>query len=294
MTTDLEAGWNAIELEADRCKRWSERLLDEAIRASPFRKAKAPVSIQATSSNRKLAPQRQINVDGRMRNVAIGPFVASTYVSIESTCPRDCPYRGNGCYAQAGMTVASLDRLAVRKQWSAIATIDAEVAAIDGIFRRGVPQDGARGRGRDLRLHVSGDAGSTAGARRLAAAAARWQRRGGGSVWTFTHLWRKIPREAWGPIAVMASVETKRDAGIALSRGYAPALTVEKHEDDVAIPITGGRLVPCPSQTRDRTCAECRLCLDPNLAKRGVGITLSLHGQEVDRAARRLRVIQGR
>lgn len=293
MLIEIEAGWNAIAIEADRCKRWSEQLLDEAIKASPFRKAKVPVSIQPASSNRKLAPQRQVDVDGRQRNVPIGPFVSSTYVSIEATCPTDCPYRGNGCYAQAGMTVSSLDRVAVRKQWTGIATIDAEVAAIDGLFVRGVPQDGARG-GRDLRLHVSGDAATPAGARRLAAAAERWQARGGGAVWTFTHLWKKIPRIDWGPIAIMASVETMRDAGVALSRGYAPALTVEEHADDVAIPITGGKLVPCPSQTRGRTCAECRICLDPKLAARKVGITLSLHGQEADRAARRLRVLQGR
>ena len=267
----------------------SQELLERAIDWSPFRKAEVPVSVQPRSSNRKLAPQRVVDVNGRTRCEPIGPYVSSTYVAIESTCPASC--RGGGCYAQAGMAVSRLDRLVQRRGWSGEATIDAEVKAIDQMFVRGVPQDGARG-GRDLRLHVSGDAYNERGARMLAGAATRWQARGGGAVWSFTHLWRRVPRDAWGPISVLASVETRRDAMEAVERGYAPALTVTHHEGDHAIPLDGTKIVPCPAQTRDRTCAECRLCLDADLNKRRLGVAFAIHGKEADRARRRLRTIQ--
>jgi hypothetical protein len=184
------------------------------------------------------------------------------------------------------MAVRRLDREAVRRGWSGIATIEAEVAKIDKLFVRGVPQDGARG-GRDLRLHVSGDAFSTTGAELLAGAADRWLSRGGGSVWTFTHLWRRIPRASWGPISVLASVETRIEAREAIELGYAPALTVQEHDGPHAISLgDGARAVPCVAQTRGITCVECRLCLDNLVPERG--ITLALHGHMINRARRAL------
>ncbi len=254
---------------------------------SPLRRAHSAVSVQRASANRKLAPQRRVLVGNRVRNEPIGPYVASTYVSIVATCPRSCPYKDAGCYAQAGMTVRALDRAASRRGHSADDVVAAEVAAIDGLFVRGVPADGARG-GRDLRLHVSGDAPHARGARQLAAAAQRYQDRGGGSVWTYTHRWRRIPRSAWGPIAVLASVETTADAHAAVAAGYAPALTVENHAADFAWTHGSLRIVPCPAQTRGTTCAQCRLCLDPELVRRKAGVSFALHGAARDVAVRRL------
>ena len=287
---DIAAAMAKVSAEADQALAGSERLLEEAKAASVLRRAKVPVAIQAKSSNRKLAPQRVVDVNGRDRCEPIGPYVTSTYVAIEPTCPASCPYRGNGCYAQAGMAVRPLDREARRGGWTGSATIAAEVEAIDRTLVRGVPQDGANG-GRDLRLHVSGDAHDTAGAEALAGAAERWRARGGASVWTFTHLWREIPRGAWGPISVLASVETEADAIRARRRGYAPALTTQKHESDGSFVVgRDTRIVPCPAQTRGRTCAECRLCLDVTPSR---GVSFELHGREEKRARKRLSVIQG-
>lgn len=275
---------------ADELLRLSETLLSEAIGMSPHRKASVPVAIRRTSSNRKLSPQKIVDVKGRQRCVPQFPFCSSTYVSIESTCPRSCPYRGHGCYAQSGMAVRRLDRVAVRAKWSGLSTIEVEAEQIDRLFMRKVRQDGARG-GRDLRLHVSGDAFSSRGAQILADAARRWQERGGGSVWTFTHLWRTIPRSDWGPISVLASVETLRGARVAFESGYAPALTVPEHRDHAALPAGKGlKIIPCPAQTVGTTCVQCRLCLDG--AEPGRGVAFALHGTSISRARRRLRVLQ--
>jgi hypothetical protein len=185
--------------------------------------------------------------------------------------------------------LARLDRGAAGH--SALDVIREEVRAIDGAFgvygrpgkqpTRRIPQDGARG-GRDLRLHVAGDVGSIEGAELLAGAAKRWRARGGGSVWTFTHTWRTVPRAAWGPdISVLASVERAEEIASARRQGYAAAIVVPEHPSSRAYRLPGSitPIVPCPAETKGRTCAECRLCLDRDLM--GVAIGFAAHGHGV-------------
>jgi hypothetical protein len=87
---------------------------------------------------------------------------------------------------------------------------------------------------------------------------------------------------------VLASVETMSDAHAAVAAGYAPALTVDAHATDLAWTHAGLRIVPCPAQTRGTTCAQCRLCLDPQLPLRKTGVSFALHGLGRDVAAARL------
>jgi hypothetical protein len=155
-----------------------------------------------------------------------------------------------------------------------------EVGLIDSAFRSGpVPQDGARG-GRDLRLHEGGDVGSLTGALLLNGAAGRWLERGGGRVWTYTHWWREIPRSVWGPISVLASVETPQDIEAARQAGYAAAIVVEKFPADRAFSLPGSsaRIIPCPAETGSVTCATCRLCIDRDLLRMNAAIAFEAHG----------------
>lgn len=245
------------------------------------------------ASDAKLAPRRMIPSGSGHRDAprAAGPYCSSTYVSIEATCPDACRFKEAGCYVRAGFTASlskKLDRAAARLSGDAVAVLEAE--HIKAAFNRGpIPQDGARG-GRDLRLHVGGDVPSAFGARVLAVAARDWIRRGGGTVWIYTKRWKEIARSAFGPISALASVESLSDARRALRRGYAAALVVDHHHRDTAELVDGMRIIPCPAQTRRRTCIECRLCLDPDLARRKVVIAFALHGQQADRV--RLPVIR--
>jgi hypothetical protein len=239
-----------------------------------------PARMQLASANRKLSPVDLVDVGGsRKRPIPRGPFCCSTYVSIEATCSSACPFKGAGCYVQAGFTgraVRQLDELAVGS--SSLDVSLAEVAVIDGAFRKGVPQDGARG-GRDLRLHDSGDASTVGGAIMLGEAAARWRARGGGSVWTYTHAWRDVDRSNWGPsVSVLASVEKPADIPRARAHGYAPAIVVERHKSAAAYELEGTRVIPCPAETLGKTCVECRLCLDRDLYGMSAGIAFAVHG----------------
>ena len=250
------------------------------------------VTLQPKSSNRKIAPQRQDRVGEWRRNVPVGPFVSSTYVSIAATCPSSCAFKGAGCYVQSGATVrhaAALDEQAKGAGMSALDVIRMEANVIDRAFVRGVPNDGARG-GRDLRLHVGGDVSCTSGALLLGAAARRWRERGGGRVWTYTHRWRDIASHAWGPwLSVLASAEGERDAFEAWRSGYAVAMVVPEfprgHRAFTISTRSSLRAIPCPAEAGSRvTCSTCRLCMDDvELRRRRLVVAFAAHGTAAER-----------
>lgn len=302
----LEAG-AALDV-AKRSARKTEQRVREAGRAvgvvhedllEPARIGE-PALVIPIAANRKLAPVDLVDVGGaRKRPVPRRPHVSATYMPIRQTCPRSCAFRDNGCMAQSGYTGRPVRRLeALAEGLDAWELARLEARGIDRLCVRGVPQDGGRDgtRGRDLRLHVSGDVTVTAGARALAGAVLRWQRRGGGTAWTFTHAWASLSRDAWGSISVLASVEEPADAELARERGYTPAITVRRFPSESSFRLEGSdtRWIPCPAETRGRTCVECRLCLDrePHLFENGAGIAFAVHGPQGGRARRQLPVLE--
>lgn len=259
-------------------------------------KGPLPVSFQPRSSNGKLSRVwKTIRPRGAMALTPAPPYVATTYTSITATCPDTCTFKDSGCYAQGGHTafvVRRLDEAADHRRVRGTRVNQLEAQLIDDQHPSGVPQEGARG-GIDLRLHVSGDVASKPGTTALALAADRWLARGGGSVWTYTHRWAQIPRATFGPISVLASVETPVQAEHAISRGYTPAMTVTHFlTKRVAYRIPASphlQVVPCPAQTGDVTCNECRLCMGSLPKGRVVGF--AVHGQGAAKARRRLPVL---
>ncbi len=244
--------------------------------------AAGAVSFRTKSQNAKLSPVHQLRRAGHnLRLIAQRPFTCSTYVSIAATCPA-CPFKAGACYVMSGITGITGRKLDAAAQGQTVDEVIAEEARrIDRAFHgRRIPQDGARG-GRDLRLHVGGDVGSPLGAQFLAGAARRWRDRGGGAVWSFTHAWREVPRDAWGSISVLASVERPEDIDVARAAGYAAAIVVDKFPSYRAFSLPGSstKIVPCPAETRGKTCVQCRLCLDADaLLERNVAIAFEAHG----------------
>lgn len=274
----------------------ARRTITAGLKEAPAFRA---VSIQPRSANPKLAPQNSVEArSGRNRYEPAGPYCASTYTSIAATCPEVCPFRDNGCFAQAGashLTMGDLDRAGRRT--TALEVSLAEAGKLDALWVRGVPSEGHRGRGVDLRLHVGGDVSCERGARALADAVRRLQARGLGACWTYTHRWREIPRHAWGPIAVLASCETPGDALEASRRGYATAITVGAFPSRKRFYLGpgAGRAIPCPFEAgAGVTCVQCRLCFDDRrLHRHRLSIAFAVHGKDADKARRRLEVLNG-
>jgi hypothetical protein len=205
-------------------------------------------------------------------NAKLGP-VSATYAS-QASCPRSCPWMGQGCYAEHGLVGYQTRRLNRSALRGALRIAEAEARAIDTLTGD-----------RLLRLHVVGDARTDAAARELGAAADRYTRRGnaprrGRKVWTYTHSWRDVARESWGEsVSVLASVETVRDAQEAMAAGYAAAVVVAAFEREGAYRIDGVTVVPCPHQTRGVTCRDCGMCRDDQrLRSAGLVIAFQAHG----------------
>lgn len=276
------------------------------------RRRLAWASFQEVSRNAKLSPcELRTGRDGLERTYPTGSKISSTHVSVAATCPDYCVFKDHGCFAQSGTDTHTVEHDPAVDEVDGLDVIREEARLIRGAFGDPIRAKGGKsGHGpRDLRLHVGGDVTCVEGAKLLAAAADDWVRRRGGSVWTYTHRWEEIPREAWGSnISVFASVEDPEDIDRAAALGYPSALTV-RHFKHGATPFrveaTARRVIPCPEETyrhrvasgldRGRnpkpTCVTCRLCLDRDiLGKMNAVIAFEVHGQDRDaeRARRRL------
>lgn len=150
---------------------------------------------------------------------------ACTYAA-QASCPASCPFRGSGCYAEAGhvgLVTRRVNEAALAADATPLQVAQSEAAAIAaGAVVPGLP----------LRLHVVGDAATVQAAMVLAEAARGYQERGGGVAWTYTHAWRDVARVAWDGVSVLASVESVADIPAARTQGYAPAVVVHEHPAD--------------------------------------------------------------
>lgn len=199
---------------------------------------------------------------------------ATTYAA-QVSCPPDCVFAdGGGCYAETGrvgkFVTSPLNAAAKDAASSPLDVAYAEARAIDDL-----PVVA----GRPLRLHTVGDCATDEAARIVSAAAERYMARGGGPVWTYTHAWRSVDRSSWGRVSVLASCETAADVEAARSRGYASSIVLEEFKSDTRFALEAAAVVPCPAQTRHRSCSTCRLCFnDAGLRARRVTIGFELHG----------------
>lgn len=221
--------------------------------------------------------------------------IDATYVSIESSCPSSCPLKSSGCYAQSsftGITVRRLDTEA--KDLSILQVARAEAKAIDQSYKGGnIPK------GRDLRIHVSGDSRTLAGTRIINKAISRWIKRGGGTAFSYTHAWRHVPRDEWSNVSILASITTIGEVSLARQQGYAPAIVVSDFKDDKVFTIENSDIkwIPCPAQTKpggkDIGCSDCRLCMKADwLFETNRGIAFAAHGVKKNEIKKRLTVIQ--
>lgn len=206
--------------------------------------------------------------------------VAATYVSQES-CPRSCPFRGSGCYAETGMTgihTKRLNRDARAGKLTKLQLAKNEARAVDGLSGD-LP----------LRLHVVGDCTTNQTTKVVAGAAKRYRSRHNSRVWAYTHTWKRVRRASWGDVSVIASCETMADVKLAMGQGYAAAIVVSEHSGagGRAVVREGLRVVPCPQQTgRAADCMSCGLCLDAGrLRAAGIVIEFATHGSQGKRAS---------
>lgn len=179
---------------------------------------------------------------------------------MQPSCPPDCPFFDAGSYAETGFLAPFTRKLnAAAEGMTPLEIAEVEAAAIDVLAAD-----------RPLRLHVVGDCMTVAAAELAAAAAERYQARGGQPVWTY----RRHGQRA----------RLLRDGGRGAA-GAGPRLRCradashEAHPSEQTYALEELEIIPCPFETRGISCADCLLCArDEHLLASGKVIGLTAHG----------------
>lgn len=227
-----------------------------------------------------------------------GYVIASSYASIDATCPDSCKLKTEGCYgklAYTGIVNSRLNKSVKAKGMTPLEVSKKEARLIKESFGgREIPQEGPNGKGIDLRIHSIGDVSSKKAARALAGAARNYLSRKGGQPYTYTHNWRKIDRSDFGPISVLASLDDNKDIQAAHDKGYAAAIIVPSFPNgDLSFEVEGFKAIACPSQTRDVPCVKCRLCFNADkLHAMKAVIAFEAHGAQKGAIKKRLAVLK--
>lgn len=211
--------------------------------------------------------------------------VDCTYAPIEKTCPDSCEMKKDkSCYAAIGFVgIHNKRSMDLSKNLTKIQIAEQEAKQII---------KNSNTNAKYLRIHVSGDSQTKTGTKLLAKAADVWIENTNGHVWTYTHAWKNVPKSYWGNVSVLASIDKSSDAKLARKAGYAPAIIVSKFDSPKMFKLDGVKYIPCPSQTKDITCVDCKLCFNSNrLFDGNFGIAFEAHGATKEKIKRRLKLI---
>ncbi len=203
----------------------------------------------------------------KSQNAKIGT-VSATYVS-QSSCPRSCPFFGNGCYAEQGLTGIHTKKLNKSTVTDLVEIAEAEAKGIRGLSGK-----------YPLRLHVVGDCTTDECASIVSSAADEYAEIEGSPVWTYTHA-HNTRRESWGKVSVLRSCENMEQVKQATEDGFASAMVVSEFDKETSYDIGDGyRGIPCPQQTgKAKTCVDCGLCQrDAKLRDAKLVVLFAAHG----------------
>jgi hypothetical protein len=235
--------------------------------------AEPSVFLQASSSPRhkiKAAIATNQSEDSKLTTEPKLRPVAATHTS-QWSCPHDCPFMNAGCYSEVNH-----QRFVTARLNSSGYLPPEEIAQLEAIEIRGLAGY------HPLRLHVVGDCKTPQAARIVAAAAMEYQRRHDAPVWTYTHAWRDVPREAWSGVSVLASCETIEDVQEAHAAGYAVERTVTTWSEAQPIECADGRTLKpfkCPQQIGTRPdCEACKFCFRDSAWQDTAYLALLGHG----------------
>ena len=258
----------------------------------------------------EVAARIGVKIDSRPRRGS-GHYTMTSYTSIANSCPTSCALMGKdslggrrtgkdtSCYAlmhkNIGPLVKLLNAVSDALDETAVDVAEDEAKCIDASHRHGIKSK------IDFRMHTAGDSRTPVGSRKIAAAVRRWQSRGGGHAWGYTHAWRDQSRSDFGPISTLASVQNMPEAALARRRGWMPTVVVTHGLSPKIAKKNHGRMtafcfkgddtfwIPCPAQNPNKdkqiACVNCRMCMnDHRYIGKGFGIAFEAHGSGAKRS----------
>jgi len=185
-------------------------------------------------------------------NKKLGGGVRATYRKVDQTCPQECQFLqdGGGCYAMRGSVKYHADK--------------SEHAPHDGqVIREYLEELPLR---KKVRHHISGDffVEDEPDEAYIRGLLQGHQERPDLQGWTYTHGWERLrARRLNAPrsLTVNASCDSLEAAQRAKDQGWPVTVVLPEDSDGDELP-DGTRVVVCPAQTHDISCAECQLCMN--------------------------------
>jgi hypothetical protein len=178
----------------------------------------------------------------RSQNEKTGPVALAVYRTQES-CPRDCIFRGSGCYGEN--VGARLFRFAERGDDDML-----ELSTQIGLLHPGDV----------IRLNVVGDYLTAEGGPDHTYIDVTNRIPTGVDVLSYTHAWRRLDPGMFMPhTRPSASCDTVSSVREALAAGW-KAVVVDSDGSIPRLTIDGERAISCLFETNGRQCVDCRLC----------------------------------
>jgi hypothetical protein len=202
-------------------------------------------------------------------------YAYRTYRPVGLTCPSECPFLNNGCYAQSGPS--AIHQARAKDQERSLTTE----------FRR-LP------RGALIRHMVSGDLFENDQVDREVVDEIKKAHRSRPDVqgWGYTHGWRRLNAASLNlsNLTYNASCERPQDVQLALQAGW-PAVMVVPSEHPKRKDYGDFTAVVCPNQTVGITCDRCGLCAkrDRRVGGKPLVVAFRAHGSRRKKAEEQLR-----
>lgn len=207
----------------------------------------------------------QVHITAKSSNKKVGKIPVTT--TEQASCPSTCPFIDKGCYAKSGPLALHWKKVSNGERgtdWQGLCDFVQELP--DGqLWRHNQAGD---------MPHLFGDINSDMVAHLVVS---NTRKRG----YTYTHhvlndhnveIIKRANRQGF---TINASTESLDDADNAISKGL-PAVCVVPNDQPVPkCTPQGHKVVLCPAQARDTTCAECKLC---SVADRKCVIAFQAHG----------------
>ena len=207
------------------------------------------------------------------KNAKTGPIPVST--TSAETCPDACPFKKNGCYADAGPLALHWAKVSEGERGG---TLEAFTKAIKAFPK-----------GQLWRHNQAGDLPGENDAIDATTFRAIVSANKGRKGYTYTHkpmteenqALVKEANEAGFTVNLSGNNLAHADRLKALGVGPVTAIVPENAPDKGVTP-EGNRWIACPAQTRENvSCASCKLC---SVASRGIIIAFKAHGTSKKKA----------
>ena len=205
----------------------------------------------------------------KSRNAKTGPIPVST--TSADTCPNDCPFRGNGCYAEGYPLKGRWDEVTRGERGGSLEDLAANIKTLPQgqLWRHNQAGD----------LPGNGHLINSRALHKIVAANYHAKARG----FTFTHYNASIPTNrnaikranAFGFTVNLSANNLKHaDELAALDIGPVAVVLPADHIGGMTTP-EGRKVAQCPATYKNTTCADCGLCAAQN---RKVIVGFPAHG----------------